>query len=60
MVPNHCARRRADARGRADFRPRAEPVPAAQVIDRFHATLLDVMKNAQALGVEADWRGSSR
>ncbi|MEX2204905.1 MAG: ABC transporter substrate-binding protein [Myxococcota bacterium] len=34
------------------FAPSAEPVPAAQVIDRFHATLLDVMKNAQALGVE--------
>ena len=34
------------------FAPRADPVPAAAVIDRFHATLLDVMKNAQALGVE--------
>ncbi len=34
------------------FVPRAEPVPAAAVIERFHATLLDVMKNAQALGVE--------
>jgi phospholipid transport system substrate-binding protein len=32
--------------------PRADTVPAAQVIDRFHATLLDVMKNAQKLGVE--------
>ena len=32
--------------------PRADPVPAAQVIDRFHATLLDAMKNAKALGVE--------
>jgi phospholipid transport system substrate-binding protein len=34
---------------------RAEPVPATTapaVIDRFHAALLDVMKNAQALGID--------
>ena len=31
---------------------RAEPAPASEVIDRFHAALLDVMKNAKALGVE--------
>jgi phospholipid transport system substrate-binding protein len=31
---------------------RAEPVPAAEVIDRFHAVLLDVMKNAKALGLD--------
>jgi len=30
----------------------AEPEPATAVIDRFHATLLDLMKNAKALGVE--------
>ena len=34
------------------FAPHAEPAPAAQVIDRFHATLIDAMKNAKALGVE--------
>ena len=31
---------------------RAEPLPATAVIDRFHATLLLVMKDAQALGVD--------
>jgi phospholipid transport system substrate-binding protein len=31
---------------------RADPAPATEVIDRFHATLLDVMKNAKVLGVE--------
>jgi phospholipid transport system substrate-binding protein len=34
------------------FAPRAEPAPAAAVIERFHATLLGVMKDAQKLGVE--------
>jgi phospholipid transport system substrate-binding protein len=34
------------------FAPRAEPAPAAAVIERFHATLLEVMKNAQQLGVD--------
>jgi len=31
---------------------RAEPLSATAVIDRFHATLLDVMKNAKTLGVD--------
>ena len=31
---------------------RAEPTDAVAVIDRFHATLLGVMKDAKALGVE--------
>lgn len=34
------------------FAPRADTVPASTVIDHFHATLLDVMKNANELGFE--------
>jgi phospholipid transport system substrate-binding protein len=34
------------------FQTRAEGPSAAAVIDRFHATLLDVMKNAKQLGLD--------
>jgi phospholipid transport system substrate-binding protein len=53
MVPRHLTRVATFTLAVAlTFAPRAEPVSAAQVVDRFHATLLDAMKNAQALGVE--------
>jgi len=38
-------------RARAEEAP-AKPSPASPVIDRFHAVLLDVMKNATTLGVD--------
>lgn len=53
MVPNRIARVATFLLVLAvTFAPRAEPAPAAAVIDRFHATLLEVMKNAQKLGVD--------
>ena len=53
MVPNRIARVATFVALLAlAFVPRAEPAPPTAVIERFHAALLGVMKNAKQLGVE--------